>query len=168
MSLSIRKYKIDFQNFVINSLPWFYRFEWLKDFLFSMISPVQDINDDFYSVMVDVNDYLSYTSHHLAMEELLNDKYDIDLRRIYITENNITGQVIDIYQQGETDPTPTSIYKQGEVNPAPISMYKQSEFPLSDTDFTINIPISVTYDSDILDRLIKSYIDTKTYNIVTF
>lgn len=168
MSLSIRKYKIDFQNYVVNSLAHFYRFDWLQDYLFSLIDPVQDINDEFYSTMVDVNDYLSYTSQHLAMEELLNDKYDIELRRIFITENNVTGQTIDIYKQSETDPSPTSIYKQTEINPAPIAMYKQSEFPISNFDFSINIPVSITYDSDILDRLIKSYIDTRTYNIITF
>ena len=168
MSLSISKYRVDFQNYVTNSMPWFYRFEWLKDFIFSMIAPLQIINDAFYEVMIDVNDYLSYTSNHLAMEEMLNDKYDIDLRRIFITENNITGQVIDIYQEAETDPSPTSIYKQGEINPAPISMYKQSEFPLSDYDFTLNFPLAIVYDGDILDKLITSYIDTKTYNVITF
>jgi len=168
MSLSIAKYKVDFQNFSTNALAWFYRFEWLKDFIFSIIAPLQDINDEFYARMVTVNNYLSYTSNHLAMEELLNDNYDLDLRRIYITENNITGQLIDIYQEAETTPLPVSIYKQGEVNPIPIVTYKQSELPVSLYDFTINIPISITYDSDIFDKLVTSYVDTKTYNVVTF
>ena len=168
MGLSIAKYNVDYQNFSTNSLPWFYRFTWLTDFIHSIIAPLQDINDDFYSTMVVIDDYLSYTSNHLAMEEMLNDKYDLDLRRIFITENNIVGQSIDIYQQGETDPSPTSIYKQGEINPAPISIYKQSEFPLSTVDFTLNFPISIVFDADILNTLIISYIDTKTYNVVTF
>jgi len=168
MSLSIGKYKVDFQNFATNSLPWFRRFQWLNDYVFSIIAPIQTINDDFYQIMFDVDDYLSYTSQHLAMEELLNDKYDVDLRRIFITENNITGQVIDIYTEPETDPSPTTIYTQGEVNPAPISMYAQIDFPLTDTDFTIHMPISVVYNSDILDKLIKSYIDNRTFNVVTF
>jgi len=168
MSLSIGKYQVNYNNFIVNALPWFYRFEWLKDFIYSIIDPLQTINDDFYYVMVTVNNYLSYTSNHLAMEEMLNDKYDENLRRIYITENNITGHVIDIYQQQETDPSPTFIYKQGEINPAPISMYKQTEFPLSAVDFTLNFPVSTIYDADVLDKLIKSYVDTKAYNVVTF
>lgn len=168
MGLSIGKYNVDYQNFSTNALPWFYRFTWLTDFIHSIIAPLQDINDEFYATMVTVNDYLSYTSNHLAMEELLNDKYDLTLRRIFITENNITGQAIDIYKQPETDPSPTTIYKQGETNPSPIAMYKQSEFPLSNYDFTLNFPVAVVYDADILDKLITSYVDTKTYNVITF
>lgn len=168
MSLSIRKYKVDFQNYVVNSLAYFYRFQWLKDFLFSIISTIQTINDEFYQTIYEINDYLSYTAQHLAMEELLNDKYDTDLRRIYITENNSSGIIVDIYKKTETTPNPISIYKKTEINPSPIAVYKRSEYPIVTYDFTINFPVSITYDSDILDKLIKSYIDTRSYNVITF
>lgn len=168
MSLSIRKYKVDFQNYVVNSLAYFYRFQWLKDFLFSIISTIQTINDEFYQTIFQINDYLGYTAQHLAMEELLNDKYDSELRRIFITENNIAGTIVDIYKKTETNPNPILIYKKTEINPAPIVVYKRSEYPVAIYDFTINIPVSLYYNPDILDKLIKSYIDTRSYNIITF
>lgn len=168
MGLDIGKYNNNFKNFAINLLPNFYRFEWLKGFISSMIAPLQTLSDDFYAEMYRHNTYLTYTGQHLAMETMLNDTYDADIRRIYITENDIVGHSIDIYKESETDPSPTVIYKQSEINPVSITIYKQSEFPLSLYNFTINIPVTISYDSDRFDALITSYVDNKTYNVVTF
>ena len=168
MGLSINQYNSAFAKFAKNALPHFFRFEWLKDFIYSLIKPLQDVSDDFYSTISTVDLYLKYTSQHLSMEEMLNDKYDSTLRRIYITENNVIGQDMDIYKESETNPNPRAIYKQGEDNPVPILIYKQSEYPISVYNFTINMPVTITYDSDEFEYLINSYTEPRTFNVVTF
>ena len=50
MSLSIRKYRVNYLTFAQNVLAWFYRFTWLLDYIYSMIDPLQTINDyDLYA-----------------------------------------------------------------------------------------------------------------------
>ena len=168
MGLSINKYNSDFAKFAKNLLPWFYRFGWLKDFIYSLIKPLQDVSDNFYSTISTVDTYLKYTSQHLSMEEMLNDRYDSTLRRIYITENDVIGSDKDIYQQSEINPEPRSIYQQGEDNPVPINIYQESEYPILTYSFTINIPVAITYNSDQFEALIGAYIGERTYNVVTF
>lgn len=166
--ISLAKYQVNFNTVVSNLTAWFYRFTWLIDYLKSIIKPVQDINDDFYATISAIDDYLAYTGQHLSLETCLNDKFDEVTRGIYITENNISGNQIDIYKQGELNPSPEDIYKFTEIDITPFSVYKQSEGAVTLYDFTINVPATLVYDAYEFAGYVTRYVQTKTYNITTY
>jgi len=137
----------------------------------SILAPIQELSDDLLAFQISTVTYLDYTGQHLALESLLNDIYDPDQKRIFITENNIVNGAInlDLYLEGETDPTPISLYLQGESSPIPFSLYLQGESISSTHNFTINIPAIISFDSNIISKQVKRYSEAaKTFNIVTF
>lgn len=137
----------------------------------SVLAPIQELSDTLYGLFQLTDTFLNYNGQHIALENYLNDTYDLVDRRIYITENNVTNQLlsIDLYLQGETDFSPISIYQQGETIPAPFSLYLQPETVMALNNFTINIPISIGFDSDVVTRQVKNYSEaSKIFNIVTF
>jgi len=139
-------------------------------YLRSVIKPVQDISDDLLTLQTDTITFLDYNGQHKVLEEYLNDNYDATTRGIFITENNVSSgaQALDIYLQGELDPSPTSIYLQSEVNPAPITMFLQGE-GTGINSFTVNVPVAVVFDETTVRAQLSNYvIATKEYNIITF
>jgi hypothetical protein len=137
----------------------------------SIIKPIQELSDNLEAYQFQTMQFLDYTGQNIALENLLNDNYDNLQRRIFITENNVTNQavIIDIYLQGESDPSPTSIYLQGEVSPTPFSFYLQGEVIQTLYNFTINIPSSISFDTNLVTRQVKNYSESaKTFNIITF
>lgn len=168
MALNLSIYSIDFSKVAERLTPWFWRYPIYLSYLKAALDPLQTINDTFYQYVSTTWGGLQYTGQHLALEALLNDEYDPTQRRIYIDENDITFVSLDLYLQGETDPSPTSLYLQGETNPSPIILYLQGE-GVGGENFTVNIPAGVTYTEDILrSRLSIFVLAGKSYNIVTF
>lgn len=169
-------FNIDFSNVGENLIPHFWRKKANGEeaaqvaFVRSVLAPVQDVSDDLLALQQSTKEFLDYNGQHQVLEEYLNDLYDLTLRRIFITENDIaSGRLfLDLYLQSETDPSPTSVYLQPETNPGPITLYEQSESP-SIYNFTVNIPVAISFDTDRITAQIKNYaIAGKTFNIVTF
>jgi len=170
-------YSIYWNNVVENLTPSFWRktkagleAEILPN-LRSVIKPIQDLSDTLLSFQQNTVRYLDYTGQHLALEAYLNDTYDVADRRIFITENNVINgaTTVDLYLQSEVDPTPLSIYRQGETAPVPFSLYLQGETVFGLYNFTINIPLAVAFDSDVVTKQVKRYSEAaKTFNIITF
>lgn len=168
-------FNINWSNVVENLTPHFWRTtnEDLEakiiPYLRSMISPVQDISDDLLALQNETVDFLKYTGQHLALEYYLNDTYDVTLRRIYITENDIASiDAVNLYQSGETNPTPLVFYLSGEVNPVPIAFYQSNEGITAD-NFTVNIPSTIVYDTTVLDAQLRNYVEaSKNWDVVTF
>lgn len=170
-------YNIYWNNVVENLTPSFWRKTKggieakILPYLRSVIKPIQDLSDTLLSFQQNTVKYLDYTGQHLALEAYLNDTYDLTDRRIFITENNVINgaTTIDLYLQGETDPTPINIYLQGETAPVPFSLYLQGESVFGTYNFTINIPLAVAFDNDVVTKQIKRYSEAaKTFNIITF
>lgn len=168
MAINLGVYTIDFEIVAERLTPWFWRKPIWLSYLNAALAPLQTDNTEAAAFITDVWTKLSYTGQHLALEEFLNDTYDDTLRRIFITENDLTTPRLDLYKDGETIPAPISLYKDGEPIPAPISLYKDGE-GLGGDNFTINIPAAITFDEDTLRSLVDFYVIAgKNYNIVTF
>jgi hypothetical protein len=170
-------FNINWFNVVENLTPSFWRETKtgleakLIPYLRSVAKPIQDLSDELESFQVQTMAFLDYNGQHQVLEAYLNDNYDNTQRRIFITENNIVNgaTIIDLYLQGETDPSPLSIYLQGESSLVPFSLYLQGETISPTYNFTINIPVSITFDTDTLTEQVKNYSEAaKTFNIVTF
>jgi hypothetical protein len=168
-------FNIDWDNVVENLTPWFWREtasgteHKLLPYLRSMIAPVQDISDDLLTLNTETIDFLKYTGQHKALEEYLNDTYDVTLRRIFITENDIAGiDSVNIYQSGEAAATTYTIYQSGEVVVAPIAFYQSGEGITAD-NFTVNIPVTIITVSALLTAQLRNYVKaSKNWNVVTF
>jgi hypothetical protein len=168
MAINLGVYSINFEVVSERLTPWFWRKPVWLSYLKAALTPLQTANGEMVTFVNAIWTKLSYTGQHLALRELLNDTYDDTLRRIFIDENDVTFDSIDLYKQPETDPSPLSIYLQSEVNPAPFSIYKQGEGTGGD-NFTINIPAAITFDEDTLRSLVDFYVIAgKNYNIVIF
>lgn len=143
----------------------------LIPYLRSIVAPIQTLSDRLYMYQFMTMRFLDYTGQDIALENYLNDNYDNELRRIYITENNVINGslIIDLYLQTETDPSPLSIYLQGEPGGIPFSLYLQGEPIFGAYNFTINIPAAISFDSAVVTKQIKNYsAASKTFNIITF
>lgn len=168
MTLNLGIYSIDFSIVSERLTPWFWRGDVWLSYLKAALAPLQSRNTEFYSFVTQTWAKLSYTGQHLALEEFLNDTYDPINRLIAITENDVSFDYVDLYKDGEIDPSPISLYQDGETDPLPLALYKDGE-GLGGDNFTINIPVAVTYDEDTLRSQVNFYIITgKNYNIVTF
>lgn len=168
MSINLGIYTINFAVVSERLAPWFWRKPIFLAYIKAALAPLQENNTEFAAIVGALWAKLSYTGQHLVLEEYLNDTYDDSLRRIFIDENDLVSTSIDIYKQGENDPSPTSIYKQPETNPAPFSMYKQGEGQGGD-NFTINIPAAISFNEATLRGNVDFYVIAgKNYNIVTF
>jgi len=170
-------FNINWYNVVENLTPSFWRKtkteqeSKLIPYLRSVITPIQELSDTLYTFQYQTMLFLNYCGQHLSLENMLNDKWDSTQRRIYITENNIiNGYVyLDLYLQGETDPTPISFYLQGESGGIPFSLYLQGETIGATYNFTINVPVSISFDTNEMTKKVKNYSEAaKTFNIVTF
>jgi hypothetical protein len=170
-------FNINWFNVVENLTPSFWRETKtgleakIIPYLRSVVAPIQELSDDLNLFQTQTMTFLDYTGQHLALENYLNDNYDNTQRRIFINENNIvTGAtLIDLYLQGETDPSPQDIYLQGEPSGTPFSLYLQGEVIGAIYNFTINIPVTISFDSTVVTRQVKNYSEAaKTFNIVTF
>ena len=99
----------------------------------------------------------------------LNDTYDITLRRIFITENDIAAvDPISIYLSGESTTAPLELYLSGEAAIAPVGIYLSDEGVVSD-NFTVHLPSAIVYDSDTITAQLRNYVEaSKNWDIVTF
>lgn len=166
-------YTINFSKLAQRIVPWFWRKDILCSYLTVALSPLQTDNSEAMEYITDTWNKLSYTGQHLALEEFLNDNYDNADRRIYISENNIYATSIDMYKDGETDPSPIDFYKDGETIESSISLYLDSEIVDESGggsyNFIVHIPSDVSYDENVLRKQLDYYVlADKNYNIVTF
>lgn len=168
MPLNLSIYSIFLGKVAERLTPWFWRKPIFLSYLTAALTPLQNDNNAFFAFVTAVWNDLQYTGQHLALEALLNDLYDDTLRRIFIDENDITFEAVDLYLDGETDPTPISLYLDGEVNPAPVSLGLDGEGQGGD-NFTVNIPTSINFNENTLRSQLDFFVVAgKNYNIVTF
>lgn len=168
-------FNIQWSNVVENLTPWFWRKTVDSDeakllpYLRSMITPVQDISTDLLTLQQNTIEFLNYNGQHKVLEEYLNNTYDVVLRRIYLTENNIGS--LDELQIGLTDDTIISkiqIALSGESVTIPVAIGLSNE-SLQGFNFTVNIPSGIVYDPIVITAQLRNYVEaSKNFNFVIF
>ncbi len=79
-------FNINFRDIVLKNWIPFLRKQKTIDFLYSLIKPLQSLNDSFNLFRNKVSSDLSYNSQVIQLERLLNDCYDPTQRRIFIED----------------------------------------------------------------------------------
>ncbi len=107
---------------------------------------------------------LTITPQVVYLERLLNDKYDISLRRIRI-DDTITHDALYIYQKEENKPLELYIKSENK----PVYLYRSEETDLNPVDFIILVPYDVQFQEPEFRAVVDSYkLAGKTYLIKRF
>ena len=156
-------YPINYNRLIFGELPASKKrirfFEWLK----VLIEPVKILHNDFLEYRKKVNYKLSHNSQVCYLQEVLNDAFDKQLKRIYI-ENGIFLQALYIYTPEEE--LPVYIGEQ--------YIYTEEELIEGQDDFIVVVPIALKPTSPIalegflndMKALVEEYkLASKTYSI---
>lgn len=103
---------------------------------------------------------LSMNGQVIYLEHLLNDAFDITLRRIYISDSAVFYRYIFNQNEGET---PSYVYNTSETNNDQIYLYNEEE---ASTTFIIYVPVGLVTNWDLFNTLVKKYkLSSKHYKI---
>lgn len=128
--------------------------------IFTPLNYVQTLFNQFFN---NIKNDLSFTGQVIYLEHLLNDKFDNSLRRIYIDEASNIEELF-VFQSNESDEL-THIYQYNE-NPAEHYLFSNMEIE-SDNDFTIVLPIGLSFDINYLTAIVNRYKTASVrYNIL--
>jgi len=168
-------FNIDWNNVAENLTPHFWRKTStdnegsLVSYIKCIYAPIQTLGTTLNDYNDEIIDFLNYTGQHLSLEEYLNDVYDITLRRITITENDIGGiDPIVIGLTSDTISNPVEIGLSDDSVTVPLTISLSGEAIISN-NFTINMPTSIVYNVNVLEAQMRNYIEASmNYNVQTF
>lgn len=127
------------------------------------MSGVQYVNDLFYSYYQGKKYESIFTGQIVYMKRYLNDQFDAVSRRIYIQTNS--GNISPFIYRF-TEAISPFFYRKSESTGEFIQRANES---ISDTDFTVYVPVALSYDSVKFNAAVDKYkLDDKTYDIQTY
>lgn len=155
-------YNFDLNQMVIHYLPIKLRQGRMIAWLQCLIKPVVNLHTQFINYRRDALYKIEHTPQVFHLENVLNDAFDIQLRRIYISDGAYRDGVY-FYNPEEQKPVP---FYDPEEN-APVHFYDGAELFSLDTDFVVVVPFELREAQEIrLRSLIDFYrLPDKTYKI---
>jgi len=164
---------ISFSKLVVDKLPTFLRFQRVFAFLEASITPLETLLDDFKKSRADNIYKITMNGQVCHLRGLLNDNFDIELRRIKIVDGetsdwltlwredtfseNDNGQ--PIWVQKATSVTTDALGNKTYHNNNAVLIYKQGAVGSIGYDFVIKIPkeLQGKIDEDRLKSLVNFY-----------
>ncbi|QKX04895.1 hypothetical protein HN014_08175 [Aquimarina sp. TRL1] len=150
---------IDYDRLLQMLIPTFLRKRKIKAFLSVLIFPIKILKREFLQFKQATIYKITHNGQVVYLQKVLNDHFDRQQRRIYITD----GVFYD----------PTYVYTHQEDKPVYIGtqyLYTSEELALIDVDFLIVVPKDFNLTDDMLTRfhaLVKYYkLVSKTYRII--
>jgi len=165
------QFGVDFTSQLRLLLPYFWEFsiqdgsrkESFMNFAEVLFKSLDQSNSNLVELCEFIRDRLAYTGQVLSLVTLLNDKFDPVLRRITITclnANFVEG--IDIFLNGEIDPSPIMLFTNGENIFAPITLFTNAEAAdptsLEGISFVVNVPNDVPTSDAVIRALLDLYV----------
>ena len=135
-------------------------FLYLLRVLYKSLFTVQNTFNQFFNT---IKYDLDFNGQVIYLEHLLNDKFDSTERRIYITDadNLPLPYLFNKIEENE----PIYIFNKSELE-TPLYLYNNQEY-ITDNDFTVVLPIGLSYDLNYLKSLINKFkIAGVRYNII--
>jgi hypothetical protein len=154
-------FRLDLNRLVRLILPILFRKTVMLSFLDAITQPVSNIYNLFL-INRDSNLYnLSISPQVCSLQKLLNDRFDISQRRIFITDG-VFYNPIYIHTAGEN----INLYLYTASEKRDISLYMDIETGSLTVDFFINVPFGLQFDVEEMKALIDYYkLASKTYKI---
>jgi len=158
-------FNIDFRQIVYNLTPFFLRSEKNLAYIYALVKPLKDLNVIFNSYRTNTLYNLQFTSQTIYLEHFLNDQFDPIGRGIYI-ETLDELDFIFIFNLVESKPA-YYLYNKAEAEP-PIYFKNNTEL-INEINFTIFVPVGVSFNSDVLSGKVDFYNQAgKNYTIQTY
>ncbi|MGV8814735.1 MAG: hypothetical protein ACOH2D_11565 [Gelidibacter sp.] len=125
-------FRVDFLKLGVELLPTFLRKPVLSAFIKTCVAPIASIYDDWHSNRIDNLYMMEHTGQVCSLRKSLNDKFDPELRRIYIGNGNLYDAKF-IHTPAENKPEFLG------------SLFIFSRDETSDTgvDFNVFVPVSI-------------------------
>ena len=157
-------YNIQWLTFVRLSLPIALRQSRLMAFLMVLIKPVQQLHETFKSFRIESLYKVRHNSQIAYLENVLNDAYDSQLRRIRIA-NAVFKTPLFFYEPEENK----EVYFYQPEDNKPVYFHEGDEFEGEGFDFNVNVPPEL--ESSILLTQMKGLINyyklySKNYLII--
>lgn len=133
-------------------LPEQLRLPKLKAWLNIAISPVIYLYQLFLQYRKNKLYEISITPQICRMQCLLNDRYDLILRRIYIDDAKEFPPVY-LYRDAETKP----VYLYRDAEDLPVYLFTDSEGAIIGDDFIVFVPVSIVFDVLEMRSLVKKF-----------
>jgi len=143
-------------------MPHFLRKPIVLDFLYSIVKPIQDKNDDLVALDDQVRGILRINSQMAAFQKTLNDRYDPSMQGIVILDSTkidpkYLRQIIELR-------TPVFKFQKSEGEPD-YFLNQRAEID-SGLDFIVQVPGTVTFDENEMRSFIDKYrVAGKVYEI---
>lgn len=155
-------YNIDYTRLNRLLLPTFLRKDVLIIMLNSMIGGVRSLYSRFLFFR-DENIYrLSITPQVFSLEMLLNDRFDANKRRIYITDGEFYKSKY-LYTKPENQP----LFVRTKAENKPLFINTEEETGSKGVDFKVYVPAALIYDEAVFKGLLNAYkLVSKTYEII--
>lgn len=162
MSFPTNIYNLSLSRLVVHFLPKELRGLDTSSWLFSLIKPYKELNAWFKIFRRDSSYKILHTPQVYSMENVLNDSFDPQLSRIYITDG-LYKSAVYFYEPDENKPVHFF-----EIEPE-VYFYEADELNHLDVDFVVVLPLGMNL-SEAETFRIKSLIDyyrlpDKTYTI---
>lgn len=149
-------YDIVWSKMVEILLPLSLRTAKQKSWLVALLTPVSTLHATFKSWSTEQRYFLQHTGQVIYLEKVLNDKFgseDYDS-----TDHENTKE---IYITDGTRPTRKYIYKRSEDNPVflnpTVFIDSRATFEAIYFDFLVNVPDTITYDTNEMIALVNRY-----------
>ena len=155
-------YDINFNRLVVHFLPIAHRnlvfIAWLR----ALVKPLVNLHTNFLNYRRDSLYKIQHTPQVFSLENVLNDAFDIQLRRIKIGDGAYRDGVY-FYNPEENKPVP---FYDPEEN-KPVYFFDGSQLLSLDTDFVVSVPFELNEAQEIrMKSLIDFYrLPDKTYRI---
>ncbi|ALC97830.1 hypothetical protein AM608_09370 [Capnocytophaga sp. oral taxon 323] len=151
--------KYSAQRLGIGQLPTFLRKRKMVAWLRSLLQPLESLHGSFITERADALYRLSHNGQVCYLEKVLNDKYDPERKRIYITDGNKHSR--------------TYIYTRAEQRPKYLGkLFLQLRDAYADTgvDFIVKVPQELYKENDYEKMALIDYyrLASKRYRIEPF
>lgn len=155
-------YDLHLNQLIVHFLPTGLRRTKMISWLRCLIKPMVNIHTQFINYRRDTNYKIDHTPQVFSMENVLNDAFDVQLRRIIISDGAYRDGV---YFYNPEEQKPVHFYDPDENSP--VHFFDGSELFSLDTDFVVLVPFQLTEAQEIRMRsLIDFYrLPDKTYNL---
>lgn len=155
-------FKFDVLRFALSQLPVRLRFPVLSAYADAVAQPAADIYASFAASRDATLYRLSITPQTCYLEKALNDRFDNQQRRIYITDGARRNNLY-IYTREENFP----VYINERGNDAPKYIYQRSEsIETTGYNFIVNVTKEISFNTDEMRALLDRHkLAGKIYNI---
>ena len=165
-------YNVNFGQLAAAILRPFYRTQFNLRWFIALLSPLQTLHAYFLSFRESRLYKIEHTGQVWSLENVLNDAFDTDARRIYITDG-VLVQPLYVYRRIEERP----LYVRKRAENTPLYLRRRSENEDNDKDFIVHIPIELqpqdeadlaSFTAQVVALVDFYKIASKTYRIVYY